>query len=125
MKNKIPTLKKERRPSISKQKLAKKLPVGVWFDHRNIDVDITSQSLRTRLKEWPYIQTKYPNVQKVLFKVNKSDYDKLLAWSETRANNKERKRKQEAEKHEFSIADICQNIAEGMRINNVLPRCAR
>ena len=120
----IPTLTKQpkqRRKSIKKLELAEALPVDIEFDYRKVNLDISSVSLRERSTRWPYIQVRYPQPQKVMFKISKCDHKKLIAWAQNRSETKSIKLDQKHETHNLSIADICQNIAEGMHINNVLP----
>jgi len=116
----IPSLTTKRR-SISRLTLAEALPVGVWFDNSKVEVDISSVSLKGRLSEWPFVEMKRTNHKKIMFRINKADYKHLIAWAQKGLRTRGGGKKQGIEKHEFSIADICQNIAEGMRVNNVLP----
>ncbi len=108
---------KKNRKSIGKLQLAEALPIDKWFDVNDVNLDITSVSLRARLKDWPYIQTKLPNPQKILFKVSAVDIKHLLRWAATRNETVKSQLKQKTKPHHLNVADICHNLATGMHIN--------
>jgi len=116
----IPSLTTKRR-SISRLTLAEALPVGVWFDNSKVEADISDVSLKGRLSTWPFVEMKRINHKKIMFRINKSDYKNLIAWAQKGRRTNSSANNQKTTAHMLSIADICQNIAEGMHVNNVLP----
>ena len=128
MNNKIPTLtgsESVRRESVSRERLIDSLITGKRFRLEDLDLDINRHSFKKRMIEFtPFVEITEDKNGVVFYFITNKGYGDLLSWFHGRERD-DKPRKQKITKNKLSIADICQNIAEGMRINNVLPRCAR
>ncbi len=115
----IPKLK-ARRESISRDRLIELLPIDKRFRVDQLNIDINPHSFKDRMVEFPFIEIDVRKNGNIYYLLTKENYKKLINWLHSK-EKPERAPKQKIISHKLSIADICQNIAEGWHKNNVLP----
>ena len=115
-----------KRDYVSQEKLIRSLPLNEWFTKECCDVDMEKASFNRKLKSFPVELLQRKNhARGIRFKLNSENLPALLLFEPKTPGAKKGVKKvdwSKTQKHELSIADICQNIAEGMKVRNVLPK---
>ncbi len=104
------------------RKFVRAITPNKWFRAGSVEFDTTTDTIRHKLNSLPFLEQYAPNKNERYYFISHENYKKLLLWASDTGICFGKSPRQKFTKNKLSIADICQNIAEGVMSNKELKR---